>query len=172
MRRNLLVVSACVLGVLAAARVAHAFEAPLGIIVVSDAGSAGFQQGINVTSNLTTANPFRIDALVPITVQPNAAAYICVESVMKYDAGSTLSDGGAGPWSQYKTPSCRQADGGSFGVLVAADTAFPSSCGESRTLAMPDGGFQSCVVACVPSSGTSVTCLVSRRQADHSPPEF
>lgn len=146
---------------------AEAYEAPLGIIVVSDAGAAGFNQGLNVTSNLTTANPFRITAQVPITVQPDVAAYVCVETTAPYDAG--YADGG---WVSIRAPSCRQSDGGSFGVLVAAGTAFPSSCGQSRPLSMEDGGFSSCVVGCVPSTGTSVTCLVSQRQANHSPPEF
>ncbi len=173
MRRNLLVVSACVLGYLAAARVAHAFELPLGVIVVTDAGATGATQGLNVTSNLTTATPFRIPPLAVITVQPDVAAYVCVELIANLDAGILQSDGGISAWVQYKAPSCRQMDGGSFGVSVAAGTAFPSSCGESRYLVMPDGGgYFGCVVSCVPVSGTSVSCPVSQRQANHSPPEF
>lgn len=173
MRRILLVTS--LFALMAApflATEALAYELPLGIIVVTDAGATSANQGLNSTSNLTTATPFRIDALVPITVQPSVAAYVCVETVANYDAGILLSDGGTASWTQYKAPSCRQADGGSFGVRVEANVAFPSSCGESRLLAMPDGGFSSCVVSCVPVSGTSVSCPVSRRQANHSPPEF
>lgn len=170
MRRILLVAVPFLVfsGLFVPAQLARAFELPLGVVINIDAGA-----GLNPPSNLTTITPFRIDALVPITVQPTAAAYVCVETVANWDAGTLLSDGGCcSSWTQYKTPSCRQLDGGSFGVRVEANVAFPSSCGESRVLAMADGGFSSCVVSCVPVSGSSVSCYVSRRQASHSPPEW
>lgn len=165
--RRILMLSTLCLVVSAPFLTAHAFELPLGVVSNTDAGT-----GINAPSNLTTRVPFRIDALVPITVQPDVAAYICVETVTGYDAGLLLSDGGVDRWTQFKVPACRLGDGGAFGVRVEAWTAFPSSCGESRGLLMTDGGFASCVVGCVPVSGASVNCSVSRRQANHSPPEF
>ena len=163
--------SICVVALSAAvvfvAREAQGFEYALGKIIVTDAGS-----GLSAVNNLTTATPFRINPLTLITVQPSVAAYVCVDTRLNIDAGSLLSDGGQGPWSQQRISPCRQSDGGSFGVLVAAGAAFPSSCGKADPLVMPDGGFTSCTVGCVPSSGVSVTCEVSQRQYNSSPPEF
>ncbi len=166
MRRFLLLSTLCLLGVSTVAllaRPAEANEVPFGTIVTADGGTAQY-----ATSNLNTATPFRIPALSRITIQPNAAAYICVDDVRKYDAGSTLSDGGVGPWSQYVSPYCSSA----VGVKVAADTAFPSSCQSAINLAMPDGGFSSCTVSAVPVTGTALTTAVWVRQINGAPAEF
>ena len=149
------------------AKTAHAFEYSLGIIVVTDAGS-----GLSAVNNLTTANPFRINPLTVITVQPSVESWVCVDTRLNIDAGSVLSDGGVGPWSQYRVSPCRLPDGGAFGVLVPANVGFPTSCGKADGVVLVDGGFTSCTVACVPASVASGTCLVSQRQYNSSPPEF
>lgn len=170
MRRFLMLSTLCLLGVFSIAllaRRAEANEAFLGNVIVTDAGT-----GLTAVNNLTTATPFRIDPLTLVTVQPNVAAYVCVDQILNIDAGSLLSDGGAGPWSQYRIPVCNLPDGGAAGMRVEANTAFPSSCQSAAALAMPDGGFTSCAVSCVPVSGVSVTCPVWKRQANGSRPEF
>lgn len=149
------------------ARVAQAAEKHLGTIVNIDAGS-----GLGAVNNLNTVQPFRINPLVLITIQPDVAAYVCVDQILNIDAGSILSDGGAGPWSQLRIPVCQLPDGGSKGVRVEANSAFPSSCQSAGALVMPDGGFTSCAVSCVPITGTSVTCPVWQRQVNGSGPEF
>ena len=152
MKNALSVIVVCLL--LVAVMRANAAEVYLGTVANADAGT-----GVNVPSNLTTATPFTIPPNSLITVQPSAAAYVCVDFASQYDAGSTLVDGGPGPWSQYLVPSCSST----LGVKVAADTAFPSACAPARALQMPDGGVVSCAVSCVPVTGASVSCPVWTR---------
>jgi len=136
---------------------AEAAEKALGTIVNIDGGAS-----FGAVSNLTTITPFTIGPTSLITVQPNAAAYICVDEFAQYDAGTSLSDGGVGPWVQYRVPYCNST----IGQKVAADTAWPSSCAPANVYRMPDGGITSCAVACVPVSGSSVSCLVQERRGN------
>lgn len=124
---------------------AEAAEKYLGSIIVTDAGTSHNYLPLD-------GGAFGIPGLTLLTVQPNAAAYVCVNA---------LTTAGV--------PTCSS----SVGVKVAADTAFPTSCPVSRQILMADGGFVSgCVVTVAPVSGTSVTSPVWQRQADGARPEF
>ena len=118
---------------------AGAAESYLGTIVVTDAG---------VVHNLLPLDggAFAIPAMAKITVQPNAAAYLCVEQL-----------------TTTKAPTCSAV----LGVKVAADVAFPTSCGPAHYSLQADAGsVLGCVVAVMPVSGTSVTATVLSRKGD------
>lgn len=136
---------------------AWAAESYLGTVTNIDAGT-----GTSTPSNLTTVTPFTIQPLALLTVQPDVAAYICVEALGARDAGGVNPGDGGSEWRQYTPPTCSST----IGIYWDANKAFPTSCGNARPVAMPDGGITSCVVTCVPVSGTSVNCKVASRRGN------
>lgn len=139
---------------------AEAGESYLGLVYNADAGT-----GVSVPSNLTTATPFVVAPRSKLSIQPSANAYVCVDSLDKLDAGLLLSDGGLNQWVQYRVPTCTSTTG----VRVDSNVLFPTSCGASKNPIMPDGGgVGSCTVACVPVSGSTVSCPVWQRIGDEN----
>lgn len=117
----------------------EAAEKYLGTVIVTDAG---------LSSNLlpTDGGSFAITPLSLITIQPNAAAYICVDEL-----------------TSARAPTCSS----SIGIKVAADTAFPSSCKPTQPVFMADGGtVTGCVVVIQPVSGASVSASVWERKGN------
>lgn len=123
---------------------AQAAEVYRGTIVVTDAGTSHNLLPLDGGS-------FAIPNYSRITVQPTAAAYVCVEE---------LTDAGA--------PFCSATKG----VKVAQDEKFPSSCQAQHYSLMADGGLVTgCVVTIMPVSGTSVSAPVWTRGENGAPNE-
>jgi hypothetical protein len=141
------VATLALLGVFVAAS-ARAEETYVGSIIVTDGGS-----GANAVHNLLPSDggAFYLAPNSLLTVQPNAAACVCVDQ---------LAVSGA-----FRMPTCA-CTGAGKGVKLAADTAFPTSCAPGTNVMMPDGGQRACTVACVPASGASVTCDVYYRRGN------
>lgn len=131
--------SLCTFAALWVASTAHAAETYLGTVFVTDAG-----QSHNLLPE--DGGSFYVPPLSYITVQPSAAAFVCVDQ---------LDATGA--------PSCTSTNG----LTVAQDVAFPSSCKPSQRVLVADGGLvSSCVVTIRPVSGASVNAKVWQRMGN------
>lgn len=125
---------------------ADAAEKYLGTLFVTDAGAVH-------NYFPTDGGAFGIPGQTLLTVQPDVAAYVCVN-----EFGTTPA-----------IPICTAARG----VRVEANVGFPTSCPNSRQILMADGGYvNGCVVGVRPVTGTTVTAPVWSRQADGARPEF
>ena len=137
--KNALVVIAVGVVVALALRV-EAAEDYLGTIFTTDAG---------FTHNLfpTDGGAFAITPTALVTIQPTAAAYVCVDTISQ----------------PTHAPACTAANS----VQVAANAAFPSSCKTAQNVLMADGGMVTgCIIQCGPVSGTSVNCAVFQRKGN------
>lgn len=144
--------SLCVAALLAVpvalvASTAEAAEKYLGTVIVTDAGMSNNYLPMD-------GGAFNIPGLTLLTVQPNAAAYVCVNEF----AATGL-------------PTCSATN--PAGVKVTADQALPTSCPVARQILMADGGYVTgCVVVVMPVSGTSVSAPVWSREGNGARPEF
>lgn len=119
---------------------AAAGESFLGQITVADAG-------VNSNWTLVDGGAFYVAPQSLITVQPNANAYVCIDTL-----------------TATRAPTCTAITG----VRVDANVAFPTSC-QSTTgqVLMPDAGLvQGCTIAILPVTGATVSASVWQRRGN------